>query len=1172
MRPHPASYLCMWFAAFTLASASPVEEVVVVPYDESRPLAEQTPRNYYLDSRTFETLWEKAGRPRPNRGPSSEEAGYALVEALHDAQWQEEGLLVKARYRLLVTGSSWARVPFSFPGAVVKTTSVDGVPAAYDNGDLLVKEPGWHQIETDYQVPEAANGREAQWSVPPATAALIHVRGSKQAPVINAGLPVMVDRKGDEFVVTAALGQTAAIHLVLEGPARTPAVERARLAKVESLLTVHPGLRILRSEIGWEFPGSSLRHFAVDFDPAYAPVRLEIPNLETWKFVRGGPSGARLEFGLTAPVTGALAIAMTAESTAGTGEANGLYPRVRPEATRLEETLVLASNGPVEIEPSLAMGGQRVSIPERLRERANGERLVAAFRSSGEDKPVSFGVRQIGGRDSVRANYVYQVEATRLNVFASGELKLTSARRQFQIGLPPGAIVQDCVTGGGVQSWWRSGDVLWLQCATAKAGTEIPFVVSLTVPGPTVMPLPELAWPDEAEVNGEALILTHSAAETQLTFAAADRVRVVPAAGALSAFTVLPPYQKSHAFSYGAPGFGATIATREAVAVFDAGWVLSAVVNETWIQLTYHVEFEVKRSALRQVVVKIAAAVPELRWEGESLRSVRSVVDGGNRIYTLTFQEEVTEFASLIASTELPLVQGGARLPHLDLPQARQQSQFGVLENRTQGGLETNLARAEEVGGETLPYLPRKMNNPKFYRMTGPDWFFGVGLTKLEAVGGMEMVITSSEIVTAIRDNGEEWYHLSYRMRNQSLQFLPVKLSRDLEVIQVRVAAREVQPKRGPEDKKSETLLIPLDPTRSEDLPFLVELIYRRPANSESALGEQFRRSLEAPELDLGGRTESQTFWRLYLPAGYAAHKVAGAVNQIPGTQRELALAEANLDELDRLARSARSGNQPGIAWRNVLGLAGLTRELGRSESNQEWEQRIRTLEEEAKAFRPGSDLSMTVSAPVSEFVSVSGIVFAENNAAVVERNQKLREASRDRMDSIRERMKLNDFVAVGWRVDPAIEEATLAGPVAESFEFSSAQQETAQRLLDSWKSPSRKEQGVAHVSLDPAIAPVQAIAPGPRIESIELPRAVPDPNPEEVRARLSPEIDFPTEGEPLVFHKLKGNARLEIAGDRQAKRDVPAVWGWFLGSLGLIHVLARLTGTRKSIANVAAS
>jgi len=168
------------------------------------------------------------------------------------------------------------------------------------------------------------------------------------------------------------------------------------------------------------------------------------------------------------------------------------------------------------------------------------------------------------------------------------------------------------------------------------------------------MPLPELAWPDGAEVSGEAMILTHAIAETQLTFAAADRRPGGSGGGCLAGVhgpASLP--EKSCVFLRGA-GFWATITTREVPVVFDAGWVISAVVNETWIQLTYHVEVEVKRSALRQAVVEIPAAVPELRWEGEALRSVRAVVEGGSRIYTLTFQEDVTEFASLIASTELP--------------------------------------------------------------------------------------------------------------------------------------------------------------------------------------------------------------------------------------------------------------------------------------------------------------------------------------------------------------------------------------------------------------------------------------------------------------------------------------------------------------------------------------
>jgi hypothetical protein len=609
--------------------------------------------------------------------------------------------------------------------------------------------------------------------------------------------------------------------------------------------------------------------------------------------------------------------------------------------------------------------------------------------------------------------------------------------------------------------------------------------------------------------------------------------------------------------------------------VFDADWVLSAGVNETWIQLAFHLDVEVKRAALRQLVVKVAASIPELRWEGEALREVRTAVEGANRVYTLTFQEEVTGATGLVASTELPLVQGGARLPHLEVAGARQQTQFAVLENRTRGGLESNLARVEEVPRETLSYLPRKMNNPKFYRLTGPDWFLGVGLTKLENLGGMEMVITSSEIVTAIRDNGEEWYQVSYRMRNQSLQFLPVKLSKEMEVIKVRVAGREVQPKRGPETRKTETLLIALDPTRNEDLPFLVEVIYRRPAGDETTLGEHFRRSLEAPELDLEGRTEAQTFWRLYLPTGYTAQKVGGLVNQIPQRQRNQLMIDANLEELERLARRARTGSEPesGIAWRNVLGLAALTQEEGLFDGKDgrvsPEQARIRALAAEAAAFRPGVDLSVTVSAPGPELSTAANSGFAENSALVVERNRKLRDEARIRVDSVRDRIKLNDYVAADWKASSPGELPDGDAVIEESFEFGEAQTETASRLLEGWTLPGkpadRPGAGIPRFSLDPTSAPVPPVAPGAWVESVEQPRSLPDPNPEAVRARLAPGLDFPVIGEPLIFHKLKGNAELEIAGERATGRDLPVIWGWFLGALGVIQIIAHLTRPHRT-------
>lgn len=1153
---------------------------VVIPYDPSLPLSGQTPQSYFLDAGAFARLWERAGREPDGGlpGGSAPGAGYTMVEGLHDVEWREEGIHVQSRYRVWVARSGWVRIPFVFTGAVIQRTMVDGAPGAYDRGDLLVQEPGWHLIESGYQVSKAENGREAQWRLPAATAGLLRVSGLRQPAVINGGLPVTVERQGEGISLGAALGNRESVHVALEGTARAPAMERPPLARVESLLTVSPGLRSLRSEVSWEFPGSGLRQFALVLDPAYSLVRLEIPNLESWKLVREGKSASRLEFVLQAAVTGSLSIALDAESVGGGEDKGELFPRVGAEASRLEETLVLAGRGAVQVATPAGAGAKRVAVPERFRERVNEGRLVAAFRGNGGDESPGFSVRPVVSGDVVRADCVYQLEDEWVDLFVRAALKPAQAPGLLAIGLPSGAGIRDFVAESGVARWWRGGDVLWVQTAAVGERRPIDCLINLRLPLPgqpgEKRKLPELIWPEGTEVSGDCLVLTHAGMDSKLGFAQAERIGPMAAESALEGFVVMPPYERRHAFSYGGVGFGAEVELQGVKPEFEVGWVLSAVVNETWIQLAWHLDLEVKRSALRQVEVRVVSGLPELRWEGVGLREVRSVAEGNHRVYTIVFQEEITDFTTLTAATEIPLVQGGARLPHLEVPGCLRQNQFAVLENRTRGGLETNLAKVAEVPGPGVPYLPGRMNNPKFYRLSGPDWFLGVGLTTLERVGGMEMVILHSEIVSAIRDNGEEWHHVAYRMRNQSLQFLPVRLRREMELIEVKVAAREVQPKRGREDHKTETVLIPLDPTRNADLPFLVELIYRRPVEPGTLPGPGFRHALEAPQLDLEGRTEAQTFWQVFLPAGYSAHKVAGVVNQIPQRQRLLALAEANLLEMERLGRAARSTDQAGIAWRNVLGLSQLTREcifpgLGAEPPAAEFTAKLTALEEEARAFRPGTDFSLAAASPLPEPFP-SG--FAENSAVVVERHRKRLETLRQRAAQVRDCLKLNDFVALSWK--PAGVETGSAPSQSvprDAFPFAAAQDETALRFLESWRSPmmtgGAKAPGQApRFGLDP-VAPAVAVPPGGQwIESIEQPRAALELDPAALRARLCPEPGFPVEGEPLVFSKLKGDARLELAGERVARRDSLPVWGWFLGGLAAIQILARMTGRKRPI------
>jgi hypothetical protein len=251
------------------------------------------------------------------------------------------------------------------------------------------------------------------------------------------------------------------------------------------------------------------------------------------------------------------------------------------------------------------------------------------------------------------------------------------------------------------------------------------------------------------------------------------------------------------------------------------------------------------------------------------------------------------------------------------------------------------------------------------------------------------------------------------------------------------------------------------------------------------------------------------------------------------------------------------------------MGLAALTREeflpalQGYDASTQTapvWGARLRRLEDEAKAFRPGIELSVTVEAPGSELASSATSGFVENRPATAERNRKLREAARARRESVRDQVKLNDFVAARWMGEAVAGTGEQAGAGGPDFEFSEAQTGTALRLLESWKSPGADNASIPRFTLVPASEPLPAVAPAAWVESVEQPRSLPEPDVEVVRARLSPALDFPVTGEPMIFYKVKGNAALEIAGKRDSGKNLAAIWGWFLGGLGLICLFARLT------------
>jgi hypothetical protein len=1174
-------------------AAPPDPDLVVVPYDERLPLESQKPRSVYVDTRTFERWWERAARARGERPPEAAPGGQVWAEGWHDAVRQERGLAVTARYRLHVAGPEWVRVPFSFSGAVLRSTRIDGEPASWDADGLIARSAGWHVVEVEYEVPFGTEGdRDVRWQVPAAAAAALRLRGHLPGETItvNDGAPLAVSREDGAETVTAALGARREIAVSWAASARAPAVDRPRLARVETDYELRPGLRRLEARIRWEFPGQRIRSFAVDLDPAFGPVELRASGLETWRLVRPqGDAVARLELDLVRPAEGEFALEVHAEAPGAFPDGPSPLPRLVPDAARADATWSVWVRGPWE---ARFQGGEKVSAPAA----AAAEGLAGAFRWDGADRGPELTLVPSRARPEARVQAVHFLASDHQEAVFQVRLRLAGGERQSRVTLPAGCVVRELVPGPGLGDWWRDGDLLRFQAGAGGGDVaDMAFLLVLEMPrtaeaaadGTGRRHLPDLDWPDGTDLESEVVVAASAGEATEL---AGSALHAVEPDAVLPGVVVLPPFERKHAFRHAGAGNGMTTVTGSRTApVFEAGVVMSAVVKDTWVQLAFHLDLEVKRSTLPSVTVLAPPELPELRWEGAGLREVRPAEGGRERGYTLVFHEEVATATSLTATAELPLVRGGVRLPRLSVPEARQLVQFAVLETSLPGGLETNLARVEEVPADQVPFVPPRMDRPRFFRMIGAEWFFGVGLTKAETLAGAEATVTESEIITALRENGEEWHHVVYRLRNQSLRFLPVRLPPGMEVVRVRVSSREVRPRAG----EGETLLIPLEPSAPEDFASVVELVYRRPAAPDLRLQDRFRRSLQAPVLALDGRAEAQTFWRLHLPAGYTGHKIGGPVHPVPPSQRSVALVNAHLDELGRLAQVARSRVAGGVdalpVWNRVRSLAGLTRERLLPEASlgpdgprllADWERELAALEQEADAAAAPAP-AVPEPAPRSADASTAGSErFVPNQAAVRDRLRRLREAEAALAQSLRGMVRLNDHLALREEFldgTPGPSQRVPTGASGEGPEADAPFAAASENLRDTvraWEaerisalgagSRTRRFEALPSLRPGPAAAPAP-LSPGTSGTGASPEATEPGPDADALRKRLLPDVEFPLEGDPMVFHKVKGNASLEIEGNRVRGSAVPMAWAWFLAVLAVIRFFAWLTGPARS-------
>lgn len=910
-------------AADPVPEASAAHEVVV-PYDSTRPLSGQEAERYYLDEPTFNRLWKAAKEYRLEQGaegavPEDGKADSILTNALYRGRLEGDTLQIEGVLTLVTRGRSWQKVPLAFASANLSRIEIDDVPASYQNGAILVEKPGRHLVRVHYEVrvPEGA-GAGASWKIPAASASLLSLTMETDVvePVINQGLPLVksTDDEGNT-VFTVALGQSNQVELRRRLKSTGRGMTEPSVATIHSHLFVTPALERLEASFLLEFSGQEENRFSIAFDPEITPVRFDIPNLATWQMSDapaedGQPPLRQLEFELTRPVRDQLEVRMVGERLVDSIEATHEYPRLGAGAIRREQSRSLLTTSDLDLRPIPGVRHRQTDFRGAGVDTA-GFRPVGTFELSGEDEPLSFELTEKLPERSAVADYVFQVSEGKLETIGQFQLRSPGAPlHDATLQLPSDSTIQ-AVEGNRVKDWWRSGDSLFVRFAgeTPEITALLVYLASPLDPDSTDSPLQPLAlegFSDE-QVTGSGLVVGHVRDDAGLNFGQ-DRqvVREVGPDEVAADFEVLPPLERKRGFRFERAEFDGTVTLTDVAPRFDASWVMLAQAHESWVNLSIQVDIEVTRSALDRLTFSTAASTPELRLLSPEIREVRTTETDGRRDYLVIFQRFVTDAIDFTLSAELPH-SGSASLPDVDFPGATRLERYLIVENRSRDRFDVAPAGLDPTVRELLPFVPDTLGSAQLFRAR-PGWELTVSIEKLETSAGNEAVVLLAELSSAFRGNGEEWMKAVYRLQNRSLQFLPVALPENAELVSVTVADQEVRADRGEVDGR-DVVLIPLIQTKPGQLAYDVTLVVRNRENLSDANRRLTRLDRQLDDPEIVGLMVERTLWNLFLPAEHELTAAEGNLDRIAAQANVLEKLEADLSELEQLNTLGRSQN-----------------------------------------------------------------------------------------------------------------------------------------------------------------------------------------------------------------------------------------------------------------------
>lgn len=915
--------LMLWTACILLgarAESAPTQpETVIVPYDASKPLAGQRPDQLYVPYERFMELWDAAKKNR--RGPEPENANVSVL--LNSARY--EGTLMDnntAQFRGVIdlnTYSPWVTVPLpmEFDSATVQSLTVDsfkldGVPAAFDNYQLLVEKPGRHTAVIEFRVMLSPRAASANFFVPrtPATRVSLALPRPQMHALIEGGGMVEKIVNGQR-IVTATLGDSNAVRIKLDSSTVLSRLDRPAVVRVGMQLLAGRAVDSLNTQFDFSFPAAQQDRFVVFFDKDATLVDLSAANLKSWKLIREAEVQV-LEVQLNEPVKEQFGFTITCERNAGALTGTSKCPFFSAAAGRVEHEASLFSGEGLNLTPRPTSGFRQVAGKG---DKVDGFRFSGTFAWSGllnvteeagkRPKPqpqmlLDYELKEVATKREAKVNYVYQVDRRKIELIASLNLR---SKGQFAAALRiPAGFELQAVQGADVADSWQEGDTLHVRFAKAVQ-EDSPLVVYLVrryPSAPDKLELTPLTLRDYDTVRGEAVIAAHKGVKVSLQLS--QEAKEIAPESAAKDFSILPPMERKRAFSFKNQSFSGSVAMEALPVRMNSTWVMAARVNEGWVSLSARMQTMLRQGSIDSLSFTLPASIPEARVTSPEIREVTSKIEGDLRRYNVVFHNSVYDTVEFTADVDIAAVEKtGIAVPALELDGMERTSGFVLVDNASESEMRLQPTGLEPARREEIPFLPELSQSATLYRAQ-PGWSLKIATTHLEKTASRAAFVAWAEITTAFQPDGTEWNRAVYRLQNRSLQFLPVRLPAGAELVGVQVAGQSVRADAGQVEKQA-AVLIPLIKTQQGDLSYNVEVVYRM--TQRKPMGMLTRRSLHDPSLI--GITVEKTLWNIWLPEEYGLLQASGNMMPVLDEVNRTEKMQGTLDELKSLSSIIRS-------------------------------------------------------------------------------------------------------------------------------------------------------------------------------------------------------------------------------------------------------------------------